>query len=133
MRGLVDADVGFDAAEEDLAGAGRFETREKCRRAARAEGHLFDCFERRRQNRADLIRGVPEPFRILFRNDNGHAQELRGVCHQSDARRGLRKVGDVRTKSILHVSDDERRARRIERVWVLHTKSLGEAVQPNDA
>ncbi len=120
VRRLVDADVRFDAADDNLSRARAFELRDEVLRAAGAKRRLLDVFEIVGQNGANLARRLSQSLRILLGDDDGHFQQLHGVRDEGDTRRRVREVRDRPAKRFLHVYDDERGLPVVERVFVLH-------------
>ena len=91
---LVDADVRFDAADKHLPRLVAFEFGDKLRRAAGTKRGLLNRLNRIGQDGANLRGGASQALRILFGDDNGDAEQLRGVRHEGDARGGFGEVGD---------------------------------------
>src|ERR1051325_3817826 len=120
MRRLVDADVRLYAADQNLPRPRAPKLFLKLLSPARAESGLFDNRKRGVQDSLNLARRVAEPLRILFGDDDGDAQKLRRMSHERDARRHLGEIRDRGAKSLLHIYDDQRRLRRIERILMLH-------------
>src|SRR5436309_1292553 len=94
VRGLVDADVRLYAAEEDLARARAFESRDELLRAAGTKRGLLYRLKSFGQDGANLAGRVSETFGVLLCDDYGNAEALRGVRDERDARGQLREVWD---------------------------------------
>ncbi len=79
MRGLIDADVRFQTAQDDLRRTDCAESFPKCIRAARTERRFFDELEIRRQRKQNLFRRSAETFRVLFGDNDRRVENLKSA------------------------------------------------------
>ena len=126
MRGLIDADVRFDAADENVTRTRAFDLGAEGLCAARAEGSLLDNLKRGRQHGLDLTRRMSQSAWVLLRDDQGYVEQLRRVRDERDARRVSAKSESAVEKPPAYRDDQHRRADQLFREHIVPGNHLAQ-------
>src|SRR2546423_1170751 len=117
-RGLANADVGLDAADEHLSPP---DVRNRAEdmlvaRAAKTELILsITCF---RQSFGDFRDDSAHLFRVLHGRHDRHSQDPRGIDQERGIAENLFLISYAAQERLLHVDHEEDRLFRAEEVWM---------------
>jgi hypothetical protein len=120
VNSLIDANMGFDAADNQLFRFGLSKLHMKQLSAAGAKARLLEDFDIVGKSLKYFCSCMTQAFWVLFGDDDRQIQQsstLYCYCYSSGA---LVEVRDRGAKSLLHVDDEECRPREFKNIWVLH-------------
>src|SRR5258708_7241368 len=107
VGGLIDADVRFESAKDNLFDAQFFELCDERLSSARAKRCFFKYFKVVGNNELYLFCGAAQPFGILLGHKHRNTEDLKTANRDRCPRRHHREGRDDVTKRFLNIDDDE--------------------------